>query len=456
MALTCAHVVRDHLGIGPATPAERPEAFVGLNFGALRRPVGARVAECGWFPDGTGADLEDIAVLILDEPLDQIPHAGIAPVDPPERAVCYTYGSLAAHTGIGQTAWAYITRNLNDSGWHQLDADASRGGYFVKRGFSGAPVMDPLGVTIWGMVAAVDKGAEDERRLVAFALPADALREAHLAVRRCARKSNRLTPDVTVRPDGPLDQLGRDTIVQLPTAVISVSGVDPFISTAGAAVADDLVDAVRAMAEAGADPAVSELAAAGLRGLQAGDTQAAERFFEARLQIAAESSRPSAGSASSPASDLVDASTAAQDARRLGVVLTLRDSARALAAFEQAAVLDPTDCWTWIEISRLAGQIGKLDESADAAERAIAAAGRADDDRANGAALAELGDMPRAQGDLPGALAAYTAAKDIRDKLAAADPGNAEWQRDLSISWNNLGNVRKAQGDLPGALAAYT
>ena len=200
VAVTCAHVVRDHLGIGPVTPAERPDTSLTLNFGALRRPIGARVAECGWFPDGTGADLEDIAVLILDEPLDQIPHAGIAPVDPPERAVCYAYGSLATHTGVGQTAWAYITHNLNDSGWYQLDADASRGGYFVKRGFSGAPVMDPMGVTIWGMVVAVDKGAEEEKRLVAFALPADALRDAHLAVRRCARDANRLTPNVTVPP----------------------------------------------------------------------------------------------------------------------------------------------------------------------------------------------------------------------------------------------------------------
>ena len=83
VALTCAHVVRDHLGLGPTTPADRPTAEVKLNFGRLRRSVGARVAECGWFPDGTGTDLEDIAVLILDEPLDQVRHAGIAPVEPP-------------------------------------------------------------------------------------------------------------------------------------------------------------------------------------------------------------------------------------------------------------------------------------------------------------------------------------------------------------------------------------
>ena len=49
-------------------------------------------------------------------------------------------------------------------------------------------------------------------------------------------------------------------------------------------------------------------------------------------------------------------------------------------------------------------------------------------------------------------LVLHTAA----DKLATADPGNAEWQRDLSVSWERLGDVRVAQGDLPGALQAFT
>jgi tetratricopeptide (TPR) repeat protein len=66
----------------------------------------------------------------------------------------------------------------------------------------------------------------------------------------------------------------------------------------------------------------------------------------------------------------------------------------------------------------------------------------------------KLGDMRVAWGDLAGALAAYGAAKDIRDRLVAADPGNAGLQRDLSVSWGRLGGVRRARGDLAGALAA--
>ena len=39
--------------------------------------------------------------------------------------------------------------------------------------------------------------------------------------------------------------------------------------------------------------------------------------------------------------------------------------------------------------------------------------------------------------------------------LAASDPGNADAQRDLSISQNKIGDVLVAQGDGPGALVAY-
>ena len=42
-----------------------------------------------------------------------------------------------------------------------------------------------------------------------------------------------------------------------------------------------------------------------------------------------------------------------------------------------------------------------------------------------------------------------------RGRLAAADPANTEWQRDLSVSHNKLGDVAAAAGDLAAARAAY-
>jgi hypothetical protein len=43
----------------------------------------------------------------------------------------------------------------------------------------------------------------------------------------------------------------------------------------------------------------------------------------------------------------------------------------------------------------------------------------------------------------------------VRRRLAVADPSNAGWQRDLSVSQEKVGNVLRDQGDVAGALAAY-
>jgi tetratricopeptide (TPR) repeat protein len=56
---------------------------------------------------------------------------------------------------------------------------------------------------------------------------------------------------------------------------------------------------------------------------------------------------------------------------------------------------------------------------------------------------------------LAGALAAYRESLAVSQRLASADPSNAGWQRDLSVSHDRLGDVLSAQGDLAGALAAY-
>ena len=67
----------------------------------------------------------------------------------------------------------------------------------------------------------------------------------------------------------------------------------------------------------------------------------------------------------------------------------------------------------------------------------------------------KVGDVLEAQGNLPEALKAYRDSLAIIDRLAKADPGNAGWQRDLSMSYNDVGGVFEAQGNLPEALKAY-
>ena len=49
----------------------------------------------------------------------------------------------------------------------------------------------------------------------------------------------------------------------------------------------------------------------------------------------------------------------------------------------------------------------------------------------------------------------YRASLVIAERLAAADPSNAQLQRDLSASQEKIGNVLADQGDTEAALAAY-
>ena len=63
--------------------------------------------------------------------------------------------------------------------------------------------------------------------------------------------------------------------------------------------------------------------------------------------------------------------------------------------------------------------------------------------------------MLRAQGNLTAALESYQASLAIRERLARADPGNAGWQRDLSVSHERIGDVLVEQGNLTAALESY-
>ena len=67
----------------------------------------------------------------------------------------------------------------------------------------------------------------------------------------------------------------------------------------------------------------------------------------------------------------------------------------------------------------------------------------------------DLGELAVAAGDLPAARTAFQTSLDIRAGLAASDPSNTAWQRDLSISHERLGGLAVAAGDLPAAREHY-
>jgi len=59
-----------------------------------------------------------------------------------------------------------------------------------------------------------------------------------------------------------------------------------------------------------------------------------------------------------------------------------------------------------------------------------------------------------AQGKLPEALKSYQQDLAIAERLAKSDPGNAEWQRDLSVSFAKLAVVFRKAGNNTDALNA--
>ena len=63
--------------------------------------------------------------------------------------------------------------------------------------------------------------------------------------------------------------------------------------------------------------------------------------------------------------------------------------------------------------------------------------------------------MQSAQGNLEAALKAYGDGLAIFEKLAAQDPSNTGWQRDLSVSFSKHRQRAVAQGNLDDALEAY-
>ena len=186
--------------------------------------------------------------------------------------------------------------------------------------------------------------------------------------------------------------------------------------------------------------------AAALARFNAGDEVGALQILD-ELRAARDAARQAAMNIESAAEGRRIA-TLALEARTRGKVTT----EDVIARFEEVTQLDPGVHWDWIELGRLYTDVGDLDAAGQAARRS---AETAEDRRDQAAALDALGDVQRAQGDLPGALASYQASKEIFEQLAERDPGNAGWQRDVSVSLDKVGDVQVAQGDLPGALASY-
>ncbi len=119
--------------------------------------------------------------------------------------------------------------------------------------------------------------------------------------------------------------------------------------------------------------------------------------------------------------------------------------------------------YAWTELGDVLVVVGDLPAALDAFRQVMAIRERlARQDQGNAQwqrdlsiSHSKIGDVLVAQGDLPAALDAFRQGMAIRERLVRQDQGNAQWQRDLSISHDRVGDVLVAQGDLPAALDAF-
>jgi Trypsin-like peptidase domain len=408
IVLTCAHVIGAHLGLPKPVPRELPTDPITIRFEALQDEVTGHVRPGGWFSNARPApgELSDIAVVRLDKPVGVIsPLPAIAQRLPTQSRPVLIHGAEADYKSYGQQMPGEMGGGPIPRGWWQINPKDSARGFTVEAGFSGSPVLDDLGNVVWGMIVAVaEKGSG-----VAYAVPAENLW-------------------------GALQSAGADTTVRLPDATDrqAEAAMEKLRAEYGAQLAERESETARILhsdtTRARSAPAGGSRAGAGSARIRERGSHDSPRRFDGGRQAsrrrdpAPQDRRAACGRRrGSPRGRFCGPA--------LGTMLKLVDTAGALKAFHQAAECDPTDFWTWIEIDRLEQIVGSLDGARKAIDAALLI--ETEDERDRAVALRDLGDVRQAQGDLKAALTGYQAAHDIVDRLAKADPDNAERQHDL-------------------------
>lgn len=145
-----------------------------------------------------------------------------------------------------------------------------------------------------------------------------------------------------------------------------------------------------------------------------------------------------------------DAEASAEKWRRIGALAIGVDTARALAAYERAASLQPEDFDTWHELAVLRQAAGDLPGALQAAE----AAGKvAASDRQRLIAHALRADGLWERGDQKAAMTAYHSAMELAERIAESDPDSVPNQRSLMVLHLRSGRVSMLGGDLETAKA---
>ncbi|MGO8954371.1 MAG: tetratricopeptide repeat protein [Rhodomicrobium sp.] len=146
---------------------------------------------------------------------------------------------------------------------------------------------------------------------------------------------------------------------------------------------------------------------------------------------------------------------AAEKYRNLGAIAGYADLKRAREYFAKAAQLDPENIPGMELLGSMEKEAGNLSEAARAFKRVLSTGqiGRDDEDLYN--ARLGMGDILVQRGDLAEALESYREASAEANRLAKANPGNAFWQRNVSLSYERVGDVFRARGNLQDALKSF-
>ena len=165
---------------------------------------------------------------------------------------------------------------------------------------------------------------------------------------------------------------------------------------------------------------------AAFQALAAGDTQLAEATFEREVET---SERLMRAASQFVASERRNKAEAARNVASLAVVRG--DLNKAVRFFETALEAAPDELSAAMQLGYAWINLGSLAKAQRSFALVIARARQLGEETLEAWGLNGQGDVLVAQGDGPGALAAYRAGLKIREALAQRDPANTEWQRDL-------------------------
>ncbi len=145
----------------------------------------------------------------------------------------------------------------------------------------------------------------------------------------------------------------------------------------------------------------------------------------------------------------------ARNWKQLGAVAFVYDTAKAMDAYGKAAALDAKDWEALWYLGQLQQRGGYLPAAKQSYESLLARKEGIENPYFIHWSYFLLGDVEAGLGNRSTALDHYERGQALVQALAARDPSNAEWQRDLSVSYDRVGDISAACGDRDGALIAY-